>query len=102
MRQPILIPSAINALRSCSDTARRSGLPQANATPAAVAADLLADQFDTGPLERLDHLDQGLDHATHIPGRSLHPLDGRQRHTGKLGQGFLVNAEQRAGCPHLE
>ena len=94
--------SRARSTRSCSHAARRSRLLQANAPPAAVAAGLLADQLDAGPVERLDHLDQGLDHAAHIAGAGLHPLDGRQRNAGEFGQGFLVNAKQRAGCPHLE
>jgi len=63
---------------------------------------MLADQFDAGPAQCLDHLGQGFDYAAHGADAALHPLDGRQGQPGHLGKRLLVNSEQ---CPrrlHLE
>ena len=77
------------------------GLFQAHAATLAEALRPVADQFHTRPVEGLDHLGQGVDDPAHRPLARLHPLDGGERHTGKLGQLTLVDAEQGAGCAHL-
>jgi hypothetical protein len=82
--------------------ARLSRLAQANAAAAIFAADVLADQFHAGAIERVDDLGQRIHHATDVASGGFHPLDGRQRHAGQLGQGFLIYPEQRTRGPHLE
>ena len=82
-----LLPSMIIA-GSRPHPTRRPRLLEPNATSAAFAARLFADQLDAGPIEGFDHLHQGLDHAANVAGARLHPLDGRQRNARKLGQGL--------------
>jgi hypothetical protein len=59
----------------------------------------LSSPFDARAIECVDHFHQHIDNAAHRP--SLAPIrwmagkDSRQR-----GERFLVNAQERARCPH--
>jgi hypothetical protein len=77
-------------------------LLQAHAPTAIIAARVFADQFDARAIERVDHLHQRTDDAAHRPLTRLHPLDGRQGHSGQRGKRLLVNAQERARCSHLK
>ena len=81
---------------ACGGSAR-----QAHAAAAAGAGGALADQLDAGGLQRADQLHQGIDVAAHHAVARLHALDGRQGQAGQFGQLALVDAQQRAGGPHL-
>src|ERR1700730_10391156 len=82
--------------------ARRARAPPSHAASAIVAARVLADQFDTGAVERVDHPGQRLDDAAHRADARFHPLDRRQRDACEFGERPLVNAQQRPRRPHLE
>ena len=60
-----------------------------------------ADQFDAGFFQGANDLDQRIDNAPHDVLARLHPLDGRQRHTGPLGERLLVDAGERSRGAHL-
>jgi hypothetical protein len=82
--------------------ARRSGLLQANTTPAIIAARMLANQIHARMIERLNHFGQRFNHATNVADAGFHPLDGRQRNARQFGQRFLIDPEQRSRRPHLK
>jgi hypothetical protein len=69
--------------------------------PAACADSVVADQFDTGPVERFDHFGQGLNHPAHVAFATFHPLYGRHRDAGHPGKLTLIDSEQGARGTHL-
>jgi hypothetical protein len=89
------------AMISTSRAARRSGSLQANAAPAVFAAGVFPDQFDTGAIERADHLHHRIHDAAHRTLARLHALDRRQGHAGHFRQGFLIDTQERPPRTHL-
>jgi hypothetical protein len=76
---------------ACPDAGRRyvsRYALQSNAAPLAAARSLLADQLDAGAVERIDDLDQAVDHAAHIAAAALHALDGRHRQAAISASAF--------------
>ena len=73
--------------------ARRTRLLQSHAASAIIAARVLADQFDTGTIQRIDHPGQRFDDAADGADARFHPLDRWQRNPGQFGQRSLVNAQ---------
>jgi hypothetical protein len=65
------------------------------------ASGVLADEFNPGGIERLDDLGQRFDNTSNVAFTGLHPLNGRQRDIGKLGELALVDAEQGSCGSHL-
>ena len=78
-----------------------------NSAPAARAELSLADQLDTGTLERIDQFHHRVQIAPDLAVTALHPLNGRQRQARSLGQTALVEPQQGpcgsnlGGCNHI-
>jgi hypothetical protein len=89
------------AMISTSRAVRRSGSLQANAAPAVFAAGVFPDQFDTGAIERADHLHHRIHDAAHRTLARLHALDRRQGHARHFRQGFLIDTQERPPRTHL-
>lgn len=74
---------------------------ETNASSAAAAGRMFAQQFDSGVVQCIDHFCYAIDDAPHVALAGLHSLNcwkGNPRH---LRHGFLVDFEQCAGCAKL-
>src|SRR3546814_9370698 len=74
---------------------------QSNPSAAARARRVFADQFDAGPFQGGDDLDQCVDDAANLAIGRFHALDRRQGQPGQLRELALVKSEKGTRCPHL-
>ena len=72
-----------------------------NPAPASLAGGALADQFDTGGVERPDELFERIDIAANDRLARFHALDGGQREAGEFRELPLIDLQQRPRGAHL-
>ena len=80
---------------------RRIWMPEPDAAAAIVAAHMFAEKFDARAVQRVDHLHQAIDNASHVALAGFHSLDCWQRDACHFRQGFLVDVEKGAGGTKL-
>src|SRR6185312_14612722 len=95
------ILSSTGSLLHCGSGRGRSSLAKAHTAPAGIASTVFADELDTGRVQSVDDLRQGVHDAPHIAFARLHALDGRQRHPRHGGQRSLIDSNQSAGGAQL-
>jgi hypothetical protein len=76
-------------------------LLEPHASSAFTAHRILADEFYSSPVERLDNLRERLNHPSHITCARFHALDGWQRDPCHLRELALVNAKEGTGSTDL-
>src|SRR3546814_19835240 len=74
---------------------------QSNPSAAARARRVFADQFDAGPFQGGDDLDQCVDDAANLAIGRFHALARRQGQPGQLRALALVKSETGTRCPPL-
>src|SRR5690606_22401313 len=68
-----VFPSPCQTCGNVGPCPARRHVLQPDAAPLALARRFLADQLDAGAVERIDDLDQAVDHAAHIAAARFHP-----------------------------
>src|SRR6185437_2191233 len=95
--RPAAAAEASRAAAADRATARRTGpggrrsaaLNEPHPPPLALAAGAVADQFDPGPVDGVDHLLQAVDHRLDDAVAGFHALDRGDRHPRQPGELLL-------------
>ena len=86
---------AISLVRLPGAAVRGLGLLVAHAPTAARTRGIVADELDSGAIERLNDLHERVDDAPDVSFARFHPLDGRQGYTREFSERSLIDSEER-------